>query len=286
MRASPPKSNATTGFTDDNAAMLLKIHHRTHYRFEHPVPYGLQRLRLIPKENAAQHIVRWDTNIEGGKVEADYLDFHNNHILLDSIDESATALVVTCDGEVETSDTKGILGKHGGYVPLWYFLKPTRLTEPSKEIQALARASQKEGDDALAALHALSKHIREAVRYDVGHTDAETTADAALTLGHGVCQDHAHIFIAAARVLGHPARYVSGYLMLTDRVEQEASHAWAEAHIDGLGWVGFDISNGISPDPRYVRVATGADYAEAAPISGLSFGGGDQSMVVRLAVEQ
>ena len=134
--------------------MLLKIHHRTHYRFEHPVPYGLQRLRLIPKENAAQHIVRWDTNIEGGKVEADYLDFHNNHILLVSIDESATEIVVTCDGEVETSDTKGILGKHGGYVPLWYFLKPTRLTEPSKEIQALARASQKEGDDALAALPA------------------------------------------------------------------------------------------------------------------------------------
>lgn len=135
MRASPPKSNATTGFTDDNAAMLLKIHHRTHYRFEHPVPYGLQRLRLIPKENAAQHIVRWDTNIEGGKVEADYLDFHNNHILLVSIDESATEIVVTCDGEVETSDTKGILGKHGGYVPLWYFLKPTRLTEPGEEIR-------------------------------------------------------------------------------------------------------------------------------------------------------
>jgi transglutaminase-like putative cysteine protease len=124
------------------------------------------------------------------------------------------------------------------------------------------------------------------VHYDVGHTDAATTADAALSAGHGVCQDHAHIFITAARVLGFPARYVSGYLMLTDRIEQEASHAWAEAHVDDLGWVGFDVSNGISPDPRYVRVATGADYLEAAPISGLSYGGGEQQMVVSLAVEQ
>jgi transglutaminase-like putative cysteine protease len=72
--------------------------------------------------------------------------------------------------------------------------------------------------------------------------------------------------------MGYPARYVSGYLMMNDRVHQDASHAWAEAHVDGVGWVGFDVSNGISPDARYVRVATGLDYREAAPISGLRFG--------------
>ena len=65
---------------------------------------------------------------------------------------------------------------------------------------------------------------------------------------------------ARARALEVPARYVSGYLMMDDRVDQEATHAWAEAFVEGLGWVGFDISNGISPDPRYVRVATGRDY--------------------------
>lgn len=282
MPVSRRKSSMITGFTGD--PMLLKIHHRTHYRFDRPVPYGLQRLRLIPKENAAQHILNWQTDISGGTVQADYIDYHNNHILLVRIDEGAEEITVQCKGEVETFDTAGVLGRHGGHVPLWYFLRSTPLTESSREIQALAKSA--EGDDQLATLHALSTKILESVRYDIGHTDAATTADAALAAGHGVCQDHAHIFIAAARVLGIPARYVSGYLMLTDRIEQEASHAWAEAHIDGLGWVGFDVSNGISPDTRYVRIATGSDYAGAAPISGISFGGGEQSMVVSLAVEQ
>jgi len=101
-----------------------------------------------------------------------------------------------------------------------------------------------------------------------------------------VCQDHAHIFITLARMLGYPARYVSGYLMMNDRVEQDATHAWAEAHIAGLGWVGFDVSNAISPDERYVRVATGLDYREAAPISGLLVGAGTEEMAVTLQVQQ
>ena len=74
--------------------------------------------------------------------------------------------------------------------------------------------------------------------------------------------------------------------MMNDRIEQEASHAWAEAHIDGLGWVGFDISNGISPDERYVRVATGRDYRDAAPVTGISFGNTTQELEVAVAVEQ
>jgi transglutaminase-like putative cysteine protease len=86
--------------------------------------------------------------------------------------------------------------------------------------------------------------------------------------------------------MGYPARYVSGYLVMDDRVDQEAGHAWAEVHIEGLGWVGFDVSNGVSPDPRYVRVATGLDYGEAAPISGIVYGGRNESMVVQLQVQQ
>ncbi len=107
-----------------------------------------------------------------------------------------------------------------------------------------------------------------------------------MTQGKGVCQDHAHIFIAAARLLGFPARYVSGYLMLDDRVDQVAGHAWAEAHVDGLGWVSFDPSNGISPDARYVRLALGRDYRDAAPISGIRLGMLDERLDVRITVEQ
>ena len=114
----------------------------------------------------------------------------------------------------------------------------------------------------------------------------DTTAEEAVANGKGVCQDHAHIFIAAARAADIPARYVSGYLMMNDRVEQDATHAWAEAHIDGLGWVGFDIANGISPDPRYVRVATGRDYRDAAPVTGISFGQSKQLLTVNVEVEE
>jgi transglutaminase-like putative cysteine protease len=87
-------------------------------------------------------------------------------------------------------------------------------------------------------------------------------------------------------VLGIPARYVSGYLMMNDRIDQEAGHGWAEAHVDGLGWVGFDISNGICPDERYVRIATGRDYRDAAPVNGVSYGAGESLLAVSLAVEQ
>jgi transglutaminase-like putative cysteine protease len=114
----------------------------------------------------------------------------------------------------------------------------------------------------------------------------DTKAEDALEAGRGVCQDHAHVFIAATRLLGYPARYAGGYLMMNDRVQQDAGHAWAEAHVEGLGWVGFDVSNAISPDARYVRVATGLDYREAAPVSGMRFGAASESLDVSIQVQQ
>lgn len=135
-------------------------------------------------------------------------------------------------------------------------------------------------------MHALSHVIAERVRYEIQKTHSETSAEEALEAGYGVCQDHAQIFVTAARLMGFPSRYVRGYLMLNDRVEQDASHAWAEAHLDGIGWIGFDVSNGISPDERYVRVATGLDYRDAAPVSGMRFGDSAESMNVTLQVQQ
>ena len=138
----------------------------------------------------------------------------------------------------------------------------------------------------LDMLHELSRMTLDRVAYEIGSTDPNTTAEESYAAKSGVCQDHAHIFIGAARALDIPARYVSGYLMMNDRIEQEATHAWAEAYVDGLGWVGFDISNGISPDERYVRVATGRDYRDASPVAGISFGNTSQVLEVDVAVEQ
>ena len=141
-------------------------------------------------------------------------------------------------------------------------------------------------DGTLAKLHGLMDLIAKRVTYSAGMTHSATPSEDALLAGQGVCQDHAHVFLSAARLMGIPGRYVSGYLMMNDREEQDASHAWAEAYVEGLGWVGFDVSNEMCPDERYVRVATGLDYRDAAPISGMRYGEASESMVVSVHVAQ
>lgn len=266
--------------------MQLSIHHLTEYQFDQPVHYALQRLKLRPKDGAGQQIIDWHLTVDGGTVEAEHDDPHNNHVTLISVEEGRTAITISCHGQVETTDNHGILGRHRSHVPLWAYCRPTRLTTAGRGVHKLVTGVDREQSDKLALLHQLSAHILGSVAYQGGATGVDSSAENAITAGAGVCQDHAHIFIAACRSMGIPARYVSGYLMMDGQVEQSASHAWAEAHVDAIGWVGFDISNGISPDGRYVRVATGFDYRDAAPISGMSFGARDKSMVVSLRVEQ
>ena len=267
--------------------MRLSIRHTTRYAFSEPVIHALQRLRLTPKATQGQSIISWDMQYQNAHPELEYDDQHFNTVTLVAVEPGASEVVVTCQGVVETIDNSGVLGQHSGHLPLWSFLGQTPLTKPGPKLRALIREvpGPEEGEP-LAYLHALSKHICAAVEYDTEASDVETTAEEAVAAGRGVCQDHAHIFIGAARAADIPARYVSGYLMMNDRVEQDATHAWAEAHIDGLGWVGFDIANGISPDPRYVRVATGRDYRDAAPVTGISFGQAEQLLTVNVEVEE
>lgn len=266
--------------------MRLSVEHLSHYTFDAPLQYGLQRLRLTPKSRAGQTILRWSIEVDGGAVEARFDDQHNNHVMLISLAEGVGEIKVRAEGEVETADSGGVIGRHGGFAPLWYFHRETPLTKPGPLLRKLARDIAGPEAIDLPQLHALMAAIVEQAEYKVGATHVEVTAEDALEAGAGVCQDHAHIFIAVARLLGRPARYVSGYLMMNDRIEQEATHAWAEVHVDDLGWVGFDVSNGISPDARYIRVATGLDYKDAAPISGLTFGRAAEKLHVNLRVEQ
>lgn len=156
---------------------------------------------------------------------------------------------------------------------------------PGAAIRALPRISADEGQQ-LADLHTLSAAIIEALPYKTGTTAVDTTAEDALQSHSGVCQDHAQIFVSAARLSGLPARYVSGYLMINEQVAQDATHAWAEVCLEGLGWVGFDVSNGVSPDDRYVRIAVGRDARDAAPIEGLRMGSAEETLMVSLQVQQ
>jgi transglutaminase-like putative cysteine protease len=266
--------------------MLLAIRHTTRYHFAEPVVHGLQRLRLTPKETQGQTILDWTMEYVGAREELAYDDQNHNHVTLVSVEEGAQEVVITCRGTVRTEDKAGVIGRHAGHLPLWAFLGQTELTRPGPRIRQLVASVSRGGDEVVPMLHDLSATIRERVAYETGQTHVNTTAEEAMAAGLGVCQDHAQIFIAAARALEIPARYVSGYLMMDDRIEQEATHAWAEAWVEGLGWVGFDVSNGISPDPRYVRVATGRDYRDAAPITGISYGSAAERLIVDLAVEQ
>jgi transglutaminase-like putative cysteine protease len=266
--------------------MRLSIRHTTRYSFAQPVVHALQRLRLTPKETQGQKIISWEMEFENAAKEFEYDDQHFSTVTLVAVDQGATEVVVSCHGVVDTEDNAGVIGQHSGDMPLWSFLTQTNLTRPGPKVKALLRDLHVPEGNKLDYLHALSAKIAESVVYETGKTGVKTTAEEAVGEGAGVCQDHAHIFIGAARAANIPARYVSGYLMMDDRIDQEATHAWAEAHIDGLGWVGFDISNGISPDPRYVRVATGLDYRDAAPLTGISFGGTEQILTVDVAVEQ
>ncbi|MEQ6249359.1 transglutaminase family protein [Sulfitobacter sp. HNIBRBA3233] len=265
--------------------MELKISHQTHYRYSAPVSYALQKLRLRPLPNVLQTVPDWSIDIDGGQIEASYKDHYGNHVDLVSVTPGATEVSVRASGTVVTEPGTGVLGKVYGRAPLWHFLEPTGPTTPGDTVRDLARTVS-DSDDTLDGLHSLSAEVLKAVPYTLGVTNSQTTAEEALKTGGGVCQDHAQIFAAAARVAGVPARYVSGYLMMNDRIDQDASHAWVEAYLDTLGWVGFDVSNGYSPDERYVRIATGRDARDASPIEGIRVGAADETLVVSLQVQQ
>ncbi len=272
--------------------MLLKIFHQTSYRYDRPIRRGLFQLRLHPKGGRGQEVRSWSTRIGGGTKEVTFTDQFDNQVDLVSAHAHANEVVLTGEGEVEVTDASGVFGPHRGNIPLWLYLRETETTRPGSGIRQLAEDVSTEwqtgspGRGDVGLLHSLSSHVLSRISYQPGTTDTTTRAEDALEAGRGVCQDHTHAFLAASRCLGFPARYVSGYLESGDNGDEQAGHAWAEVHVDGLGWVGFDVSNGISPDDRYVRVATGLDYQDAAPVRGMRSGDAAESMRVSLQVTQ
>lgn len=265
--------------------MRLKISHTTRYAYDAPVRYGLQQVRLAPQTDHHQTVSEWSINVEGGTQELTCLDQYQNHCILIQAETGATEVKITASGEVETHSSDGIYGKAYTAAPLWHFRQSTDRTHAGPKVLALSKSVTNGAGD-LSELHSLSEKILQIVPYRHDVTNVTTTAEEALEAGGGVCQDHAQIFIAALRCAGIPVRYVSGYLMLDDRIDQDATHAWAEAHIEGLGWVAFDVSNGISPDERYVRLAVGRDSTDAAPVSGMRLGDTQETMKVSLQVQQ
>jgi transglutaminase-like putative cysteine protease len=199
-------------------------------------------------------------------------------------------LAVTVNGEVETQDMHGVVSGAIERFPPSMFLRETALTQPNSAIADFAqttRADAGTAGDTLALLHELMKSLNREITFDTSPTQTATTAAEAFALRRGVCQDLTHIFIAAARQLGIPARYIGGHFYRADGVTaQDAGHAWAEAFIENLGWVGFDPTNGISTTDAHVRVAAGLDYLGAAPVRGTRYGGSGETLKVAVHVDQ
>jgi transglutaminase-like putative cysteine protease len=265
--------------------VLISIKHTSTYRYAEPVTYAVQRVRLRPVDSSVQSVADWRVDVEGAVQELSYRDAFGNETELLHSKPHTSEIVVRAVGRVETRDTAGIFGAGTGTAPLWIYQRVTPLTQPGEAVHALAEPLSSVSGR-LEQLHRLSAEIAARVAYIPDSTNVATAAEAALACGSGVCQDHAQIFISAARLLGVPARYVSGYLLMEDRIEQTATHAWAEAFVEDLGWVGFDVANGVAPDERYVRIACGLDYGQAAPITGLRKGSSTETLAVTLNVEQ
>lgn len=267
--------------------MHVRIEHETHYTYDGPIRALIQILRMTPRGHEGQHVRRWriEPSIDGHlRQDEDELGNIVHHF---SAEGGAQSLTLRVFGDVETVDTAGSVRGAITRAPDLFFLRETDLSETDEPLQVFAReaADPREGDE-LGMLHRLMNGINETLSFDTEPTHVLTTARESFAMRTGVCQDLTHIFIGCARYLGIPARYVSGYFVRIDGVvDQEASHAWAEAKVPGLGWVGFDPANGICITDAHVRVATGLDYLGAAPIRGSRWGGGGESMAVNLLVK-
>lgn len=265
--------------------MRIRVDYATTYGYADPARTMLQLLRLQPRDHAGQRVARWRVEVDADGRLRRGEDAFGNVLHTFTLARPVDRLRVRVQGEAEVRDAAGLVFGAPERFPPSVFLRETPLTAADAQLAAFADAvAAAAGPDPLERLHGLMRAVRERVAFEIGRTSPATTAAQAFSLGRGVCQDLAHVFIACARRMGAPARYVSGHLVRTDTVEQEAAHAWAEAHVPHLGWVGFDTANGVCPTDAHLRVAAGPDYLAAAPVRGARSGGGDETLDVRLSV--
>ena len=265
--------------------MLLTVDHVTRYRYDRPVRGVVQSHRLTPSRFDGQKVIDWQVTVSGGLMGGGFRDGAGDWVQAWTVAGPLTEIEVHVQGRIETHDLSGVLKGHKETVPPQTYLRNTGSTMPDDGLRALAEVALRAATP-LEGGHALAKAVADAIAYRPGTTHSHTTAAEALAQGEGVCQDHAHALIAAARAAGMPARYISGYLHADqDGLAHEAAHAWAEVHVQGFGWIGFDPANRCCPDARYIRLGSGLDAAYAAPIRGTSRGGGAESLDVTVAVQ-
>jgi transglutaminase-like putative cysteine protease len=269
--------------------MRIRVSHTTTYHYDTPPKSVTQVLRLTPRNHDGQYIVDWRIDVSADCQLHQHDDAFGNITHSFTTDGPFHELSVSVEGVVETQDMHGMVHGTIERFPPALFLRETELTHADSALMNFAEdVRSKVGlGDTVALLHELLREINSEMTFDTDPTHVATTAAQAFNLRRGVCQDLSHVFIACARQLGIPARYVGGHFCRADGVtEQDAGHAWAEAYVEDLGWVGFDPANGISATDAHVRVAVGLDYLGAAPVRGTRYGGNGESLRVAVLVEQ
>lgn len=260
--------------------MLLRIHHETAYHYESPLRLSTQYLRLTPRPTPGLQVRHWQLELPAPAVAV--ADAWGNPMQVLSLEGPRRNIRLVARGEVETVDGPQALEPDGALPPP-VFLRATPLTSADQAIAAFAAAHRQAVlAEPEAGLMQMVAALLERMPYTQGITDAATPAAQAFAAASGVCQDHAQVFIACVRLIGLPARYVSGYLAAD--AEHVASHAWAEVRVDG-GWLALDISNHCRADGRHVRLAYGADYLDACPVRGVRSGGGLEQLQTSVRVE-
>jgi len=262
--------------------MKHSIRHVTHYRYTAPVGYSIQTLRLTPRPDEHQRTLRWRIDAPGPLEQQ--VDAYGNitHTLTLPRPHDSIELCVT--GQVDIDPLPdGRLRPEENRLPVHAYCVQTSLTQADDTIRAFVREALPGGLRTPADALALASAICDRVAYEPGTTDVTTAAGQVLALGHGVCQDHAHLFLACVRGLGVPARYVSGYLYT--EAEHAASHAWADVWLEGVGWTSVDITNRQFASDCHCRLAVARDYDSASPVRGVRHGGGEESMTVSVHVQ-
>jgi transglutaminase-like putative cysteine protease len=283
--------------------MLLRICHTTRFEYQTPAYDSHNEVRMRPLEGANQRCVKFDLDLTPDASTFEYDDYYGNRVYGFSIHHPHPELVVSAKSLVErlqaphpaaisTPFGEYLLEDHVRNRLEYDFLNASRhvpFSDAMRKFFWLAKPDPSE--DVAAYANRIVAFIRDQFVYEPGMTKVHSTADEILTVGGGVCQDFAHLTIGVLRLAGIPTRYVSGYLAPSANagvvsIGAQASHAWLEAQLPGLGWTGFDPTNGCMVDERHIRVAIGRDYSDVPPMRGVYRSpGGKQVMSVELQIE-
>lgn len=265
--------------------MRLLIDHRTTYRFSAPQGRLTQMLRLTPEDTDDQTVADWDLHVDCDARMRPGRDGFGNRVTMLYVEGPIDSIEIAVSGEVLTNSAAGKVCGTDEVLPPSLYQRATPLTLADDAITAFASDAVSGGRDVADRLHLLNNALAAKFTADRSRP-APGRAAADAFAGQGATpRDLAHIFLAGARSLGIPARYVSGYSTRAFGGEHRpAPHGWAEAFVDGAGWIAFDPSCGKLVDENYVRVAVALDAAGAAPVAGSRLGEGREELDVDVTV--